>query len=148
MLPVVPEWQWWDPAELYHRSDGIFAACALAATLSFIEAPRNPEQVESRASSAPVNVDRLSALARARTGKAIAAEELRAAVLASEDPYVRLWADHVGRFDDRVLDATPSGLLRESAASSDEALRLALFTPSYAAPATSPRWSATAASPR
>jgi hypothetical protein len=44
----------------------------------------------------------------------------------------------VGRFDDRVLDATPSGLLRESAASSDEALRLALFTPSYAAPATSP----------
>jgi hypothetical protein len=85
-----------------------------------------------------MNVDYSDALAHVRKGKAAAAESLRAALLASEDPYVQLWADYVGRLDDRVLDATPPGLLRECSSTADDALRNTPFTPMYNAPITPP----------
>jgi len=115
------------------------ASCALAAAMSFAEAPRNPATVLLARLATPVTGSAAPDLrGAARSGKAATAQLLRDAFSASTDPYVRLWADAVGQRDDRVLDSIPDSLLASYRSVPDSALRSALLSARYQAPTTAP----------
>jgi hypothetical protein len=140
ILPAVPTMKWWAARELCDSIDGFLVSCALAATLSFAAAPVKPDRATPVGGAlADTALSFPDATRRGvREGMAVAAERLRVAVLASDDAYVRTWADAIGQLDERVLDATPDALLCQPATAGalNPSLRRMPFSGQYVAPAT------------